>query len=159
MAKDRLNLDRRMVMVWLLPILATVALIVWLGTSWAASLQGAQVRLLPPPASNQSPTRLPSGRFTYYPHSARVAQRVTYQFTLLTHCGLGYPTGPDFDGSFWDPVGSTLAFGNPPPGVTSPLDTGFIVLTSGNTAQFHSSLGSVFSFSRHEGNRTSGSCM
>ena len=146
-------------MAWLVAIVATVALILWLGTGWIDSLQRTQARSMPPPASTQSPTPLPGHRFVYYPLSAHVTPGVNYHFTLQTHCGLGYPTGPDFDGSFWDPVGSTLTFGNPPPGVTVPFDNGSIVLTSANNAQFQSSLGSVFKFSRHEGNRTAGTCM
>lgn len=122
---------------------------------------GQLPRPLPAAASFRSPepvSGLPH-RHVYYPNSAPVEAGIKYGMTLPTHCGLGYPDGPDFDGSLWDPTWTNFGFGNQPSGTSGPTDSGYIVLTSPNTAEFHSSQGFAFKFTRHAGARIAGECM
>jgi hypothetical protein len=118
-------------------------------------------RPLPAPASMRAPEPVsgPSHRHIFYANSSRAVPGIKYAMTLPTHCGVGYPNGPDFDGSLWDPTWTNFAFGNQPSGTSGPTDSGYIVLVSADTAEFHSSEGFTFRFSRHTGPRIAGDCM
>ena len=122
---------------------------------------GQLPRPLPAPASMQSPEAVsgPSHRHIFYANSSRVVPGIKYAITLPTHCGIGYPDGPDFDGSLWDPIWTKFEFGSQPTGTNGPSDSGYMVLTSTNTADFHSSQGLAFRFTRHLGSRIAGDCM
>ena len=69
------------------------------------------------------------------------------------------PTGPDFDGSFWDSVDPTQRnkFTNPPPGFADP-DDGYMILAVPNTAEFHSSAGGVAMYTRRTKGLIAGDC-
>ncbi len=122
---------------------------------------GQLPRPLPAPASFRAPEPVPgqSHRYTFYPNSSRVTAGIKYAMTMSTHCGIGYPDGPDFDGSLWDPAWTKFGFGSQPSGTNAPTDSGYVVLVSANTAEFHSSQGFAFRFIRHAGPRIAGDCM
>jgi hypothetical protein len=111
-------------------------------------------KIEPLPASTGTMTRIPvlgpGHRFLFFPVSGRVTAGLKYRFVLLTHCGLDYPTGPDFDGSFWDAVDPAQRnkLANPPPGFAQPEDVGYMILVSANTAEFHSSAGGIAEYTR-----------
>lgn len=129
---------------------------------WAAGWPGGTILAssLPPAASSSEPQPAGSaGRFVFYPNSGRVAQGVAYWFRLYTHCGLKYPIGPDFDGSFWDSTGAADdGSGNPPPGFGNPFDNGTMTLLSANLAEYRSSQGVMMRFTRHNGRRVASPC-
>jgi hypothetical protein len=116
------------------------------------------------PASTGTLTRIPvfgpGHRFLFFPVSGRVTAGLKYRFVLLTRCGLDYPTGPDFDGSFWDSVDPSQRnkSTNPPAGFAAPEDVGYMILVSGNTAEFHSSAGGVARYTRRTSALTGGLC-
>lgn len=137
--------------------MAAVALaIVGCGTARGTMLASS----LPPLASSSEPQPAGStGRFVFYPNSGPVAQGVAYWFRLYTHCGLNYPTGPDFDGSFWDSTGAADdGSGNPPPGFGNPFDNGTMTLLSANLAEYRSSQGVTMRFTRHSGSKVASPC-
>jgi hypothetical protein len=111
-------------------------------------------KIEPLPASTGTLTRIPvlgpDHRFLYFPVSGRVTAGLKYRFVLLTHCGLDYPTGPDFDASFWDAVDATQRnkLANPPSGFSQPEDVGYMILVSPDSAEFHSSAGGVARYTR-----------
>jgi hypothetical protein len=115
---------------------------------------------LPTTANSHEPQPAGStGRFVFYPSSGHVTQGVAYQFRLYTHCGLNYPTGPDFDGSFWESVGAgDDGSANPPPGFGNPFDNGTMTLLSANLAEYRSSQGVVMRFTRQSGSRVASPC-
>jgi hypothetical protein len=121
-------------------------------------------RIEPLPPVVGTVTRLPvlgpGHRFLFFPVSGAVTPGLKYHYVLLTHCGLDYPTGPDFDGSFWDSVDSTQrnTLANPPPGFAQPEDVGYMILVSANTAEFHSSAGGVARFTRRTSALIAGLC-
>jgi hypothetical protein len=111
-------------------------------------------KIEPLPASTGTLTRIPvlgpGHRFLYFPVSGHVTAGLKYRFVLLTHCGLDYPTGPDFDASFWDAVESTQRnrLANPPSGFAQPEDVGYMILVTPDSAEFHSSAGGVARYTR-----------
>jgi hypothetical protein len=116
-----------------------------------------------PPSSggiNRIPVLGPGHRYLYFPISGRVTAGLKYRYALSTHCGLDYPTGPDFDGSFWDSIDSTQAnkFTTPPPGFSTPQDDGYMILVSANTSEFHSSAGGVATYIRRTKALIAGDC-
>jgi hypothetical protein len=115
---------------------------------------------LPGPASSRERQPLSStGQYLFYANSGHVKQGVRYQFQLYTHCGLDYPTGPDFDGSFWQSVGpGDDGSGNPPAGFGNPHDNGTMTLVSANIAQFRGSSGASMRFTRQSRTKTAGPC-
>jgi len=121
-------------------------------------------RIEPLPPSDGTHTRIPvlgpGHRFLFFPVSGRVTADLKYRYVLLTHCGLDYPTGPDFDGSFWDAVDSTQRdkLTNPPPGFAQPEDVGYMILVSPDTAEFHSSAGGVARYTRRTKALIAGLC-
>jgi hypothetical protein len=121
-------------------------------------------RIEPLPATAGTLTRIPvlgpGHRFLFFPVSGRVTAGLKYRYVLLTHCGLDYPTGPDFDGSFWDSVDSTQRdkFTNPPGGFAQPEDPGYMILVSADTAEFHSSAGGVARYTRRTKALIAGLC-
>ncbi len=132
--------------------LAIVGLVMARGTLLAASL--------PPPANSSEPQPVGStGQFVFYPNSGHVTQGVAYYFRLYTHCGLNYPTGPDFDGSFWESSGAgDDGSGNPPPRFGNPFDNGTITLLSANLAEYRSAQGVLIRFTRHGGSKVASPC-
>jgi hypothetical protein len=111
-------------------------------------------KIEPLPPTTGTLTRIPvlgpGHRFLYFPLSGQVTAGLKYRFVLLTHCGLDYPTGPDFDSSFWDAVDSTQRnkLTTPPPGFAQPEDVGYMILVSPDSAEFHSSAGGVAGYTR-----------
>jgi hypothetical protein len=120
-------------------------------------------KIEPMPPSTAEVSRIPvfgpGHRYLYMPVSARVTPGVKYRYVLSTHCGLDYPTGPDFDGSFWDSVDPTQRnkFTNPPAGFADP-DDGYMILVSANIAEFHSSAGGVAQYTRRTRGVIAGDC-
>jgi hypothetical protein len=121
-------------------------------------------RIEPLPATAGTLTRIPvlgpGHRFLFFPVSGRVTAGLKYRYVLLTHCGLDYPTGPDFDGSFWDSVDSTQRnkLTNPPADFAAPEDVGYMILVSANTAEFHSSAGGIAQYTRRSKALIAGLC-
>ncbi|HXN57192.1 MAG TPA: hypothetical protein VN912_01240 [Candidatus Angelobacter sp.] len=111
-----------------------------------------KIEPLPPNAATLTriPVLGPGHRYLFFPVSGRVTAGLKYRYVLLTHCGLDYPTGPDFDGSFWDSVDSTQRdkLAKPPADFAAPEDVGYMILVSANTAEFHSSAGGVAQYAR-----------
>lgn len=100
-----------------------------------------------------------SGVATFHPRSSSAVLGVPYRLKIYTHCGLASWASPDFDGSFWDPVGpNDDGNGNPPAGVGNPFDQGTMVLVSRNRAQFTSRTGATFLFTRHVGDKGFAPC-
>jgi hypothetical protein len=62
------------------------------------------VQPLPAAVSAYAPEGLPGANhpFLFRPNSARIKVGTKYAISISTQCGLQSPTGPDFDGSFWD---------------------------------------------------------
>jgi hypothetical protein len=120
-------------------------------------------KIEPMPSSTGAVSRIPvlgpGHRYLYFPISARVTPGLKYRYVLSTHCGLDYPTGPDFDGSFWDSVDPTQRnkFTNPPPGFADP-DDGYMILAAPNTAEFHASAGGVAIYTRRTKGLIAGDC-
>jgi len=124
-----------------------------------AAPSAPQPLTLPVPAGSHDPQPESLGRFVFYPNSGHVTQNVAYQFRLYTHCGLNNPTGPDFDGSFWESAGAADdGSGNPPPGFGNPIDNGTMRLLSANLAEYRSSQGVTVRFSRHSGSKVASPC-
>jgi hypothetical protein len=121
-----------------------------------------RIEPLPPTAGTLTriPVLGPGHRFLFFPVSGRVTAGLKYRYVLLTHCGLDYPTGPDFDGSFWDSVDSTQRnkFTNPPAGFAAPEDVGYMILVSADMAEFHSSAGGVAPYTRRTKALIAGLC-
>jgi hypothetical protein len=118
---------------------------------------------LPPATGTVSriPILGPGHQFLFLPVSGRVRTGVKYRYRLATHCGIDYPTGPDFDGSFWDAVDPAQRhkFTDPPPGFAGPEDDGYMILLSPDTAEFHASAGAVARYTRRNGALVGGLCM
>ena len=146
----------RATVIWLGTTVLLIGGVVIVGTLFLGQLP----RPLPAPASFRAPEPVPgpNHQFTFYPNSSRVAAGIKYVMTMSTHCGIGYPDGPDFDGSLWDPTWTKFGFDSQPEGTKGPADSGYMVLVSGDTAQFHSSKGFTFTFTRHAGPRIAGDC-
>lgn len=137
---------------------SVVAIVVLLGQR---GVDRSALQDLPAPATAISPVPVqgPNHPYLFFPNSAHVKSGVKYRFQLLTSCGLGFPTGPDFDGSFWDSVDAGQnQFGNPPAGFLVPYDDGYMVLLSTNAAEFHSFHGSTASFTRRVGSKVATLC-
>jgi hypothetical protein len=121
-------------------------------------------RIEPLPANVATLTRIPilgpGHRYLFFPVSGPVTAGLKYRYVLLTHCGLDYPTGPDFDGSFWDSEDATQRdeLTNPPAGFAAPEDVGYMILVSPNTAEFHSSAGGVARYTRRSKALIAGLC-
>jgi hypothetical protein len=111
-----------------------------------------RIEPLPPTTGTQTriPVLGPGHRFLFFPVSGRITPGLKYRYVLLTRCGLDYPTGPDFDGSFWDSVDSTQRdrLAKPPADFAAPEDVGYMIMVSANTAEFHSSAGGVAQYTR-----------
>jgi hypothetical protein len=121
------------------------------------------VRPLPPQASNYWPEPVagPNHLFLFRPNSGKVVLGTKYAITMATLCGLQDPTGPDFDGSFWDVADQTYrqyASGGPPPSFGAPHDRGYMVLVTADSATYYSSTRAAVHFSRHYGARVSSKC-
>jgi hypothetical protein len=122
-------------------------------------------RIEPMPPATGTVTRIPilgpGHQFLFFPGSGRVSVGVKYRYSLPTHCGIDYPTGPDFDGSFWDSVDPAQRhkLTNPPPGFAGPQDEGFMVLLSADTAEFHGSRGAAARYTRRNGALVAGLCV
>ena len=113
------------------------------------------------PAVNTAPAAQPTtnGRYVYTPRSGRVSLGVSYRMTVPTHCGLDWPPAVDFDGSFWDPLGTASdGQGNPPSGFGNPTDQGVMTLVAADTAVYRSQHGTVLRFRRHSGTRVAVPC-
>jgi hypothetical protein len=121
-----------------------------------------KIEPMPPSTAgvSQIPVLGPGHRYLFFPVSGRVTAGVKYRYVLLTHCGLDYPTGPDFDGSFWDSVDPTQRnkFTNPPAGFAGSEDVGYMILVSADTAEFHSSAGGVATYTRRTKALIAGDC-
>jgi hypothetical protein len=121
-------------------------------------------KIEPLPTSAGTLTRIPvlgpGHRFLFFPVSGRVTAGLKYRFVLLTHCGVDYPTGPDFDGSFWDAVDPAQRnkLAKPPPGFTQPEDVGYMIVVAPDTAEFHSSAGGVETYTRRTKALIAGLC-
>ena len=119
-------------------------------------------KIEPLPPTTGTLTRIPvlgfGHRFLFFPVSGRVTPGVKYGYVLLTHCGLDYPTGPDFDGSFWDLTDPTPPNRNTPSGFAQPEDHGYMILWPPDTAEFHSSAGGVARYSRRTKALIAGLC-
>ena len=121
-------------------------------------------KIEPLPLSTGTLTRIPvlgpGHRFLYFPVSGRVTAGLKYRFVLLTHCGLDYPTGPDFDGNFWDAADATQRnkLTKPPPNFAQPEDVGYMILVSSDSAEFHSSAGGVAGYTRRTKALIAGLC-
>jgi len=114
---------------------------------------------LPGPSRSQAQPVGSTGQFVFYANSGHVTQGVKYGFRLYSHCGLDYPTGPDFDGSFWRSVGpGDDGSGNPPAGFANPYDTGTMTLLSAQLAEYHGWSGATMRFTRQGTTVTSGFC-
>jgi hypothetical protein len=122
-------------------------------------------KIEPLPATAGTLTRIPvlgpGHRFLYFPVSGHVTAGLKYRLVLLTHCGLDYPTGPDFDASFWDAVDATQRnkVANPPSGFAQPEDVGYMILVSPDNAEFHSSAGGVARYTRRTKALIAGACL
>jgi hypothetical protein len=142
-----------------------VVLLVVAGTLFVRNPAGPFGKIEPLPQNTATLTRIPvlgpGHRFLFFPVSGRVTAGLKYRFVLLTHCGLDYPTGPDFDGSFWDAVDSAQRnkFTNAPPGFAQPEDVGYMIVVSPDTAEFHSSAGGVETYTRRTKALIAGLCM
>ena len=143
---------------------AGILLAVIAGVLFIRNPSGPLGRIEPlPPATGtvtQIPILGPGHRFLYLPVSGRVTVGVKYRYLLPTHCGIDYPTGPDFDGSFWDSVDPAQRNKptNPPPGFAGPRDDGYMVLRSASTAEFHGSRGATAPYTRRSGALVAGLC-
>jgi hypothetical protein len=142
----------------------TIVLLVIASILFIRNPAGPFGKIEPLPPTTGTLTRIPvlgSGHsFLFFPVSGRVAAGRKYRFVLLTHCGLDYPTGPDFDGNFWDALDATQRnkFSNPPPGFAQPEDVGYMILVSPDTAEFHSSAGGVETYTRRTKALIAGLC-
>ena len=141
-----------------------VVLLVVAGTLFVRNPAGPFGKIEPLPSTTGTLTRIPvlgpGHRFLFFPVSGRVTAGVKYRFVLLTHCGLDYPTGPDFDGSFWDAADATQRdkLTNPPPDFAQPEDVGYMILVSPDTAEFHSSAGGAETYTRRTKALIAGLC-
>jgi len=70
------------------------------------------------------------------PHSSYVTVGRTYPFRLYTHCGVGFAV--DFDHVFWDVADTAWrgSYGNPPPGIGNPFQTGTMTRIDRDHARF-----------------------
>jgi hypothetical protein len=140
-------------------LVAAVSAALWLGNP-----AGPLAPIEPMPAATGTVSQIPvvgSGqRFLFLPVSSRVKAGVKYRYTLSTRCGIDYPTGPDFDGSFWDSFDAAQrhAVTNPPAGFAAPVDEGYMVLVSTGEAEFHGSRGGVARYTRRKGAFVAGLC-
>ncbi len=142
------------------PIALGAVALVMLGALGFVALRDALLGAPLPQVSVQHPKPLgPTGQYLFYPSSGHIKAGVRYRVHLYTHCGLAYPTGPDFDGSFWDTIEAVDdGSGNPPIGFGNPYDDGTIMLVSANLADYRSSGGVVVRFTRHSGGWVAGLC-
>lgn len=144
---------------------AVVVLLVIGSVLFVRNPAGPFGRIEPLPPTTGTHTRIPvlgpGHRFLFFPVSGRVTAGLKYRYVLLTHCGLDYPTGPDFDGSFWDSVDSTQRdkLAKPPADFATPEDVGYMILVSANTAEFHSSAGGIAQYTRRTKALVAGVCM
>jgi hypothetical protein len=143
---------------------AIVLLLVVASVLFVRNPAGPFGKVEPLPPTTGTLTRIPvlgpGHRFLFFPVSGQVTAGLKYRFVLLTRCGLDYPTGPDFDGSFWDSVDSTQRdkFANPPAGFAQPEDPGYMILVAADTAEFHSSAGGVARYTRRTKALIAGLC-
>ncbi len=106
----------------------------------------------------EQPIAADSGQAKFHPHSGTLVG-FRYHLKIYTHCGLASWGSPDFDGSYWDPLGvNSDGNGNPPPGVGNPFDEGTMVLLPDGRAEFTSQSGSKFLFARHVGDKVFAWC-
>jgi hypothetical protein len=121
-----------------------------------------RIEPLPPPTGSvtQIPIAGSGQRFLFLPVSGRVRAGVKYRYRLATRCGIDYPTGPDFDGSFWDSVDPVQRhkITTPPSGFARPVDEGYLLLVSVGVAEFHGSRGAVARYTRRSGAFVAGLC-
>ena len=141
-----------------------VVLLVILSVLFVRNPAGPFGKIEPLPLSTGTMTRIPvlgpGHRFLFFPVSSRVTPGLKYRFVLLTRCGLDYPTGPDFDGSFWDAAdpGQRNKLANPPPGFAQPEDVGYMIVVAPDIAEFHSSAGGVETYMRRTKTLIAGLC-
>jgi hypothetical protein len=144
---------------------AAVLLLVVASVLFVRNPAGPFGKIEPLPATTRTLTRIPviapGHRFLFFPVSGRVSPGIKYRYVLLTHCGLDYPTGPDFDGSFWDAVDPTQRnkLANPPEGFATPEDVGYMIIVAPDTAEFHSSAGGTARYTRRTKDLIAGLCM
>lgn len=141
-------------------VLVTIAAgVLWLGNPAGPF---GPIEPLPPPTGTvtQIPIVGSGHRFLFLPVSGRVRVGVKYRYVLPTHCGIDYPTGPDFDGSFWDSVDPAQrhTLTNPPSGFAGSVDEGYILLLSAGVAEFHSSRSAIARYTRRNGAFVAGLC-
>lgn len=140
-------------------LVTVVAGILWVGNPAGPF---GRIEPLPPPTGtvSQIPIVGSGQRYLFLPVSGRVRAGVKYGYPLLTRCGIDYPTGPDFDGSFWDSVDPAQrhTITNPPPGFARPLDVGYMLLVSTGVSEFHASRGGVARYTRRNGAFVAGLC-
>jgi hypothetical protein len=143
---------------------AIILVAVTAGVLFIGNPSGPLGRIEPMPPATGTVTRIPilgpGHRFLFFPGSGRVSVGVKYRYSLPTHCGIDYPTGPDFDGSFWDSVdpAQLRKLTTPPPGFAGPQDEGYMVLLSADTAEFHGSRGATARYMRRNGALVAGLC-
>lgn len=109
---------------------------------------------LPPSIGARDSVPVAGGKYLFYPRSGSVIQGVVYRFRLYTHCGLDNSVSFDFDGGFWDPIGTTATSdgsGNPPEGFGNPYDDGTIQLFSHDHAEYRSESGVIVRLMRYPG--------
>jgi hypothetical protein len=145
-------------------VAAIVLVVVVAGALWLGNPAGplAPIEPMPPPTGtvSQIPIIGSGQRYLFLPVSARVRSGVKYRYALPTHCGIDYPTGPDFDGSFWDSVDAAQrhVVVKPPAGFATPVDDGYILLVSAGEAEFHGSRGATARYTRRKGAFVAGLC-
>ena len=143
---------------------AIVLVAVVAGALWLGNPAGPLAPIEPMPPATGTVSQIPivgSGQlFLFLPVSARVRSGVKYRYALPTQCGIDYPTGPDFDGSFWDSVDAAQrhTVTNPPAGFATPVDVGYMLLVSEGGAEFHGSRGAVARYTRRKGAFVAGLC-
>lgn len=143
---------------------AVILIAVIAGVLFIGNPSGPLGRIEPMPPATGTVTRIPilgpGHRYLFFPVSGRVSVGVKYRYSLPTHCGIDYPTGPDFDGSFWDAVDPAQRnkLTTPPPGFASPQDEGYMVLRSAKAAEFHSSRGATARYTRRNAALVAGLC-
>jgi hypothetical protein len=116
-----------------------------LGGSSCSLLIGNDARALPSPSTGRRSQELGEGRTRFWPNSVRVEERVPYQITVYTHCGLDFLL--DFDHSFW----KVVADPTPTPAWDNPEDSGVITLSGDDTAIYRSSQGTKVELRRLAG--------
>ena len=143
---------------------AIVLVAVVAGALWLGNPAGPLAPIVPMPPPTGTVSQIPIigsvQRFLFLPVSARVRSGVKYRYALPTRCGIDYPTGPDFDGSFWDSVDVAQRHKvvKPAAGFATPVDEGYMLLVSAGVAEFHGSHGAVARYTRRTGAFVAGLC-